>query len=211
MQKIYTISPFIRAASLPDKTDVAFYISKYFFFFNIIHRNKTIVEIYMAYINKWFYNAFNKLGYEIIDYEYPDDIEYGSYAMIEYINNRYNLDDDFFLSYDYMVEIDCGPNWFYGQFESMCNHMILEQLAESEIGVFDGLPVSQLILIPVAYLNSEYRDILSPFCKMLMKYDDIIEEICSFYSTIYGNKFIEPNYTIYYQTLQFILAEIKEA
>lgn len=91
MGYIYTISTFIRADSIPDRATLESVISDHFYLFQVYDRNPYIVRAYMNFIDANFDYCLSKLGYEMIRYEYPDELDYSDSVIINYINYNYNL------------------------------------------------------------------------------------------------------------------------
>ena len=112
-KSLYTISPTILSDELPENDSIESIISEYFHLFNIYSDNLYIVKDYMNFIDSNFEYAFYKLGYEIIEYKYPDNLE-AMTDIIDHINNRYHLKHQTEISIYYRVNCYTVDDIFTG-------------------------------------------------------------------------------------------------
>lgn len=104
MKEIYSISPFVRSETIPESSSVESIILSNFYLFNGYDSNPYIVRDYMNFIDSEFDFVFSKLKLSMVSYEYPENMEYGSWQMIEYINDNYNLVGSCKLDREYRLD-----------------------------------------------------------------------------------------------------------
>jgi hypothetical protein len=111
-----------------------------FYLFQGWHQSKYIVKLYMNFIDQWFNNAFSNLKLRIVQYDYPNNIEYGSGAMIDYINDHYGVDSNKVnLDIDQEIQIELCHSSLLGDIEIILNGIVMESYLddEMEVGIFN--------------------------------------------------------------------------
>ena len=101
--KLYTIHPLIMSDSIPSIDTKEYLVSKYFYLFNAYSTNFFKLKNYMDFINNNFDNVFENLGYRIMNYEYPSDLE-DDLDIINWINKHYKLTGSVELDYYYSID-----------------------------------------------------------------------------------------------------------
>lgn len=91
MKELYVICPFITSDELPGPNTSAYWVHQYSYIFTAYSDNLLFLKKYYRMIDELFDNAFTKLGYPIVTYQYPNEIVFYSGRMIEYINEKYEL------------------------------------------------------------------------------------------------------------------------
>ena len=214
MKSVYSISPVIYTDRLPDKATVEYVISKYFFLFQVYHESKEMVMLYMDYIDKWFDNAFSNMNLRIVQYDYPDYINYGSGQMADYINETYDLSNDNQLAVEHELSIQYGKHFLYGDFEVMFNGYSSYELNQSAMGLFEGDNLSDAVMFIARYLRYDLRRLLCEMVKALYEYDEAFQDLDQadyYHFDVFQNPYIDDNYAIYYEMRKFIELERRYA
>lgn len=187
MGTIFTISPFILKNSLPRRGTIASIISNNFHLFNVFSTNPCIVRAYMDFIDENFDNAFRKLGYTIISYDYPDKLD--DFEMIDYINDKYKLSGDRLLDICYQINICKFNDYISGQEKEM----YFNDYAYYDIGILenwlfdvdDQRLITTLNLIEYLYYKNDYDTLKLTIYKIIDYISSIEDGITDYFSSSY--------------------------
>lgn len=210
MKSIYTISPMVYRDKLPDKGEISYVISEYFFLFKVYHESKDMIIMYMNYMDRWYENAFSDLCLKIIQFDYPDHIAYSSGAMADYINNHYNLSGMSEIDIDYELIVQSEKHYIFGNLDVMFNGVTRGEVAQASLGLFEDDSLSDAVMIIARYLTIDLRKLLCNLVKVLYDYDEAFQELDQtdyYHYDIFDNPYIDSNYAIYYELRKFIEIE----
>lgn len=170
MSKLFTLSPFIWKDSSSNKPPIVSTILEYSYLFNIYSYNPYIVKEYMDFINLNFDNVFKTLDLQVIYYEFPDKLKNDESSIINYINNKYNLDDNAKIDRCYYANIfNIIDPYTKKEYTMYFNDYTLYDLSFSNKGIFD---IESDILDNLYYL-SDYlsnRDIIDLIKSVILRY-----------------------------------------
>ena len=177
MKSLYTISPTILSDKLPEKNSIESIISEYFHLFNIYSDNLYIVKDYMNFVDINFNHAFYKLKYEIIEYEYPDNLE-AMTDIIAYINNKYKLVQQTELSIYYRVNCYTINDIFTGiPCNIYLNDYALYDSRFMDINLYNTDLLYNLDML-VGYLNDiNDRGLMKRLIQLVTIYDSAVSDV----------------------------------
>ena len=214
MGTIYTISPFINANSIPRRATITGVVSEHFYLFNVYSRNPYLVKAYMDFIDINFDYVFTKLGYKIVSYDYPDELDDDDSDIIEYINVKYDLTGDCRLDRCYQMnketvtdlvtgkDIDLYFNDYAYYDTGMLGFSILSD-AETD--------VPDLLLDELKYLtNKTIRDSLKQVIFQFMDYHSQLDYLANGAIEYYDSDIISNALLTLCQLKSYIFQLVKE-
>lgn len=214
MKSIYTLIPFATKA-IPQPGTVGKVFSDYFYLFKVYTDSLYWMHTYIRYLNGNFHNVIDDMGFQIVEYKYPDNLEYSSGKMIEWINDHYNLADgcsslDIYNELDVEVEF----NQILGKDVAIMTNACVPSdimLTEYAAGIFEDYDGWREIVTIASYIvDKELSQLISDI--MLRMANHAKSAIALNYGCCeyYDSKFIHEQYFILYQQKAFVRKEIKE-
>ena len=182
MNEIFSISPFVRSNSLPETLSMESIILSNFYLFNGYDKNPYIVRDYMNFIDSEFDFAFSKMKLSIVSYKYPNNIEYGSWQMVDYINDNYNLISNHRIEREYRLDSMQFKHPITGK-QSIVR---FNEYAMYDIGLLnksifndeDNFDVKMLRFISKYFVDRKDKKRLNDVLDLVEYNNNIIGEIC---------------------------------
>lgn len=206
MKSLYCIFPIPFCDKLPEKGTKEEVITSSFYLFQVWHESEYMIKLYMEFIDKWFDNAFTNLNLQIIEYQYPDYITYGSGEMVEWINAHHGMDDlnPALQDEQELSIVECN-NAVLGNIDIMLNAYVYEDQYELGSGIFnDSVLYDQITVINHYIKSKEIHDIL----RLILWYIDDVSDYASALAygayEFYKEGTVDPYYVSLYQLITFV-------
>lgn len=214
MGKIYTISPFINADSIPRKATTASVISEHFYLFNVYSRNPYLVKAYMDFIDSNFDYAFAELGYRMICYEYPDKMNDDDSDIIEYVNDRYELTGENQLDRCYQINKDTVTDLVTGKsIELYFNDYAYYDTGLLGFSILSDAEteIPDLLLDEIKYLSSmKMKKSLKQVLFQFMEYHSQLDYLANGAIEYYDNEIISNSLLTLCQLKSYVAQLVKE-
>lgn len=204
-KSLYTISPTILTDTLPNRSSIEYIISQYFHLFNIYSDNLYVVKDYMDFINVNFEFAFYKLGYEIIGYDYPENLEAPT-DIIDYINNKYDLRYQSKLSIYYRVNSYSVNDIMTGSsFIIYLNDYALYDSKFMSADLYDTQDTLYSLGIMINYLlDKDMVNVLGRLIVAVSVYDSAISDVMNDIPDVYTSGMVSEPLLSFWQLKRFV-------
>ena len=212
MKHVYTIIPFATKTFPVDGTIGKIFFD-HFYLFKVYTDSLPMLQQYIRYLDGNFDNVFSNMGFQIVDYKYPNKINYSSGQMIEWINDHYELPvgcSTLDISYELNTEVEF--NQVLGKdITIMSNAFAPYDILQYGVGIFEDYDKWREIIVLANYVNDSWLSEL--ICNLMTRIADYARAATALGYGVYeqyDTSYIHEQYFILYQQKVFIRKELME-